>query len=177
MKAKKCRECAELFTPRTSLQVACSIKCALILQKKQAIKKAQKEKRDWYSENKTLGNWEAEAKKVFQKWVRLRDANLPCMACGTMTAKEWHGGHLYKAEIYSGVIFDERNVHKCCSKCNVFLGGNELNFRSNLEKKFGLEWVKSLEEDAHATRQKKYTKEELKSIKEIYQRRIKNEEY
>ena len=174
MKPKKCRECSEMFIPRNSLQVACSIKCALLLQKKKAIKQAQKEKRDWYSENKTLGNYEAEAKKVFQKWIRLRDSNIPCMACGTMTATEYHAGHLYKAEIYSGVIFDERNVHKCCKKCNVFLNGNELNYRKNLVKKFGEQWVNQLEEDAQATRNKKYTKEELIEIKKTYLNKLKN---
>ena len=32
---------------------------------------------------KTLSEYEAEAKKVFQKWVRMRDVDLPCISCGT----------------------------------------------------------------------------------------------
>jgi hypothetical protein len=37
--------------------------------------------------------------------VRLRDANENCISCGGNDKDLWDGGHLKKAEIYSGVIF------------------------------------------------------------------------
>jgi hypothetical protein len=31
---------------------------------------------------KTLSDYEKDAKKSFQHWIRLRDKNLPCISCG-----------------------------------------------------------------------------------------------
>lgn len=123
---------------------------------------------------KTLSDYEAEAKKVFQKWVRLRDIELDCISCGTQNPKLWHGGHFKKAEIYSGLIFDERNVHKQCSRCNVFLNGNEGEYRIGLVNRYGKEYVEQLESDSIIKRNYKYTKDELIQIKNLYNGKIKD---
>lgn len=122
---------------------------------------------------KTLSDYEAEAKKVFQKWVRLRDIELKCISCGTQNPKLWHGGHFKKSEIYSGLIFDERNVHKQCSRCNVFLNGNEGEYRIGLVNRYGKEYVEKLEADSIIKRNYKYTKDELIQIKNLYNGKIK----
>lgn len=122
---------------------------------------------------KTLSQYEAEAKKSFQKFIRLRDANENCISCGTNHSDIWDGGHFKKAEIYSGVIFDEQNCRKQCAKCNRFLGGNELNYRSGLITRIGEESVLELEKRASDSRQYKFTKDELISIKKKYDLKIK----
>lgn len=122
---------------------------------------------------KTLGQYEAEAKKVFQKWVRIRDKDLPCVSCGTTKAKDWHGSHFYSANLYSGLIFDERNVHKSCDYCNVFLHGNLLEYRKGLIERYGLNYVESLETESVNKRVYKYTKQELIDIKNLYSEKIK----
>jgi hypothetical protein len=127
-------------------------------------------KSDLRDKLKTLSQFEADAKKVFQKWIRLRDEGKECISCGTTNPKMWHAGHFRKAEIYSGLIFDERNVHRQCSKCNVFLNGNESEYRLGLVKRFGNEFVEELEIDANLTRNKKFTKDELIEIKIKYQK-------
>ena len=138
------------------------------------LKSFDKAKTKQMKENvKTLSQYEAEAKKVFQKWVRLRDVDLPCISCGTQNPKLWHGGHFKKAEIYSGLIFDERNVHKQCSRCNVFLGGNEGEYRIGLVNRYGNEYVEQLEADSIIKRNYKYTKDELIEIKNVYNEKIK----
>ena len=126
---------------------------------------------------KTLSQYESDAKKEFQKWVRLRDKDLPCISCNTLNPKMWHGGHFKKAEIYSGLIFDERNVNRQCSRCNVFLGGNEGEYRIGLVNRFGEDFVKQLEDDSQRLRNYKYTKDELIEIKNKYQQlnKLKNE--
>lgn len=118
---------------------------------------------------KTLSQYESDAKKEFQKFIRLRDADLPCISCGA-TDTVFHGGHFYKAEIYSGLIFDERNCSKQCAKCNTYLGGNENNYRLGLIQRKGVPFVLQLDADAIKLRDYKYTKQELIDIKNHYKK-------
>jgi hypothetical protein len=136
--------------------------------KQKASDKKQREKL------KTLSQLEAEARKYFQRYIRLRDQDKPCPSCGTYTADLWDGGHFYKAEIYSGLIFDERNCHKQCRKCNRFLGGNENNYRLGLIHRFSKEYVLQLDADAIQKRDYKYSREELLEIKAHYKQKIKS---
>lgn len=125
---------------------------------------------------KTLSDYENEAKKSFQKFIRLRDAGKPCISC--YKHKEFYdGGHFKKAEIYSGVIFHEMNCHAQCRKCNRFLNGNELNYRKGLIMRYGEEYANFVEDLANSTRIKKYTREELIYIKKKYDLMIKENKF
>ena len=165
MKDKKCKVCLNIYTPRIFAQSVCSPCCAIIHSKN--LKKI-KEQKEWKAEKailkdklKTLGQYEAEAKKAFQKWIRMRDDKKPCISCGIQQTDLWDGGHYKKAEIYSGVIFDENNCHRQCRKCNRFLNGNELNYRQGLIQRYGIEYADQIEQKANETRNYKFTKEEL----------------
>lgn len=136
--------------------------------KKQEVKKTREQK----EKLKTISNLIAEAKKPFQKYIRLRDQEKPCISCGTDYSDIWDGGHFYKAENYSGLIFDERNCRKQCRKCNNFLGGNENNYRLGLIKLEGIEYVKKLDEDAIRLKKYKYSRDEILSIKKHYQEKV-----
>ena len=144
-----------------------------------ARKRVEKEKRNKERENKekrkSIAQLVQEARKPFQRWVRKRDANKPCVSCGSVDSSIWDAGHFYKAEIYSGLIFHEDNVHKQCRKCNTYLNGNENNYRKGLEKRFGIDFLKELDNKANSLRSYKYTREELLSIKKEYQNKLKNE--
>jgi hypothetical protein len=170
IKPKTCRNCGEKFSPNKSTQVCCSYTCALNLARKKVIEEGFKELKE---KVKTLSQYEAEAKTVFQRWVRLRDKDKPCISCGVTVSSVWDGGHFKKAEIYSGVIFNELNTNRQCGKCNRYLGGNELNYRVGLIAKIGLEAVEQLEQLANETRKYKYSKDELIEIKKTYQTKIK----
>lgn len=122
---------------------------------------------------KSISRLIQEARVPFQKWIRLRDANYSCAACGDVKAEIWHGSHMYKAELYTGLIFDERNVHKCCNKCNVILSGNESAFITGISKRYGQEYVNGLKEDSYLKRTYKFTRQELYDIKKKYQKKIK----
>ena len=167
-----CRDCYVEFMTETDagklIIEKARLKASGIILKKQ--KQQDNEQRD---KLKTLSQFEAEAKRVFQKWIRKRDEGKPCISCGNYNPKQFDAGHFKKAEIYSGVIFDERNVHSQCSKCNRFLGGNELEYRAGLVNRFGEVFVLQLEADAIKLRNYKYTKEELKEIKETYLKKLK----
>ena len=124
-------------------------------------KEWQKEKRTLKTALKTLTQLEAEAKKSFQKFIRLRDKDKPCISCAIQWTDLWDGGHYKKAEIYSGVIFNEMNCHKQCRKCNRFLNGNELNYRQGLITRYGIDYANEIEQLANGTRQLKFTREQL----------------
>lgn len=166
MKNKKCKVCQTIFTPIQFAQCVCSPKCAMIHSKNL---KKQKEQREWNSEKKiikdkikTLSEYEKDAKKSFQHWIRLRDKNLPCISCGNSKTNDWAGGHFYSAGMYSGFMFDERNVHKQCNThCNKHLSGNLLEYRKGLIKRFGNAYVDELDSISDSKRNYKYTKAEL----------------
>ena len=141
-----------------------------------ASKKAKMVSAQTYNKEKKERKWELmstvqrinKAKQVFQKWIRKRDKDEACISCGTVSSDLWDGGHYLKAEIYTGVIFNEINVHKQCRKCNRFLGGNEAQYRIALCLKYGESKVAELEKLANETRQYRWSSEELKKIIDIY---------
>jgi hypothetical protein len=165
----RCLNCKSKFTPTYFLAKFCndekcldaSIKYARAKVKQNASKVWQKEKQSIKTALKTLTQLEAEAKKSFQKFIRLRDRDLNCISCGVKTTELWDGGHYKKAEIYSGVIFNEMNCHKQCRKCNRFLNGNELNYRLGLIARYGEQYANDIEQLANDTRQMKFTRDQL----------------
>ena len=180
-KQKKCRYCGTFFIPYKSTIKNCNdltcIKAFIeenqskierkTIQRKKEHKKALKESL------MSISELEKQAKTVFQKYVRLRDKDLPCISCGKLNCKDWAGGHYFPAGVYSGLIFDERNCHKQCnSHCNMYLSGNLINYRIGLIKRFGEDFVNELESEANEKRNYKYTRDELKEIKENFQGKI-----
>lgn len=177
IKLKKCKCCGNDFQPFRSTQKVCGYPCASILIKREQKQKYAKQqalehklmKLKFTAKHKTLSEYEAEAKKAFQRWIRERDKDCNCISCGSPTSKPfWDGGHFKKAELFSGVIFNEENCHKQCRKCNYFLNGNELAYRERLVIKIGAERVEALENLANETRMHKYTRDELIELKKKY---------
>jgi hypothetical protein len=133
------------------------------------IKKGWRERKVKLKEQtKKITDYENEAKKSFQLWIRQRDKDLQCISCGVKNTELWDGGHFFKAELFSGLIFDERNCHKQCRKCNRFLNGNELQYRKGLIERYGEPFVSELESISDANRVYKYSKTELIEIKNKY---------
>lgn len=183
VKQKKCKYCGGKYTPRTLLQKNCfKSECISKFYEENKSKiertttKRNKERKKALKESLlTITAFRNQVKTIFQKYIRLRDKDLPCISCGKLDCADWAGGHYFPAGVYSGLIFDERNVHKQCnSYCNMFKGGNLINYREGLIKRFGLEYVLQLESEADQKRVYKYTREELESIKSYYQGLIKN---
>lgn len=166
---RKCKYCLERYTPKYSTTEPCpKYECRLKHLEANTAKINRANKAIAQNEIKSYAQRLGEAKKVFQKWIRIRDKDKPCISCGTISSSVWDGGHFKKAELYSGVIFNEYNVNIQCGKCNRFLGGNELNYRTGLIAKIGEQAVLNLEHLAEMSRIKKYTNEELEQIKLKY---------
>ena len=150
LKQKSCKQCLQKFQPRSSLQVVCSIGCATKDAKekdrKARSKKVAKEKREYLNNDKAY--CKARAQKQFNKFIRLRDAVLPCISCGTKSA-QFHAGHYRPVGAWPMLRFEESNCHKQCSQCNNNKSGNLSEYRINLIKKIGLKQVEWLEGPHH----------------------------
>lgn len=141
--------------------------------KKVKSKKFQ-EKRKWKKENKSLRSLQNDARRVFQKFIRIRDKDKTCISCGTIYARQWDGGHYLKAEIYTGLIFDELNVHKQCDSCNRFKDGNIVEYRKGLSQRFSEVSVLELEKNSNYKRDYRFNRQELLGIENLYKYKIKN---
>lgn len=137
-------------------------------------KEKRKKSREKKESLKSIQRLIQEARKPFQKFIRLRDMNRGCISCNDVNAEIWDAGHYYKAELFSGLIFDESNCHKQCKKCNTFLNGNEAEYIKGLYERYGTEYVKSLTGKANAARKYKFSREELAEIKSYYRKKVRD---
>lgn len=145
----------------------------LISNKRKVEKEQKKKEREENQKNKSIQKLIQEARIPFQKYIRKRDANKACISCGTTKSDIWDAGHFYKAELYSGLIFSEGNVHKQCRKCNTYLSGNDGEYRKGILKRYGQDFLNELDKAAIEKRNHKYTREELIEIKKHYTQKLK----
>ena len=175
-KETKCKVCGCYFVKTiSSTQKVCSPKCAIILSKEQARKKKEKEERAERRERKaklkSRSEWLKDAQSVFNKFIRLRDKNEPCISCGKYHTGQYHAGHYRSVGACPELRFCELNVHKQCAPCNDHKSGNIIEYRINLVKKIGVDKVEWLERQDHEP--KKYTIEDCKEIIKYYKAKIK----
>jgi hypothetical protein len=170
---KKCRNCQDRFNPiRSTLEKYCQKdECirAMVCETKEKLWKQNKKKMK--EDIMTVQDYMKIAQQTFNKYIRLRDQGKNCISCGKKPKKE-NAGHFYSAGTHTAVRFNERNVHLQCEHCNTFLSGNLLNYREKLLIKLGFDEFERLSVDAMKTR--KYTREELKEIIELYKQKIKD---
>ena len=169
---KTCRVCRQPFEPRLPMQVVCGIDCARSLAisvrgkaEKQAAIKQRKADRERKERLKSRSELAREAQQAFNQWVRLRDADKPCISCGRHHEGQYHAGHYLSVGARPELRYEPLNVWKQCSPCNTHLSGNAVLFRQALVREIGLDRVEWLEGPHPA---KKYTADELRAIKAEY---------
>lgn len=179
MLRKKCNLCKEELDKSqfTSMRAKYCRKCLIIhkLEKRNEMT-LRSLNRSKVKKQKTVGiirlnDLKKEAQKQFNKFIRLRDKDLPCISCGKTEAKAWHAGHYWAMGMNSALRYSEENCHKQDDSCNVWKHGNLLNYRVGLVKKIGEERVKWLDENHNSV--KKWTREELEEVIETYKQKIK----
>lgn len=178
VKQKKCIICKELFTPYyTSAQRACGFACAEEVAKRKRVKDEAKQKqverknlREAKLKIKPRSKWLAEAQAVFNKFIRLRDKDEPCISCGRFHEGQYHAGHYRSVGSSPELRFNELNCHKQCSVCNNYLSSNAVNYRIGLVRKIGIKNVEALEGKHDPL---KLTIDEIKVIKEKYKLKCK----
>ena len=168
---KKCKNCKEGFESIHFNQKFCfKDECRNVWIQSEKDKQWKKEKAKKKVELMTLQDYIKIAQQVFNKYIRERDKGNVCISCQKKPLKE-NAGHFFNANNHWSVRFDERNVHLQCEHCNTYLSGNLIYYRENLIKKIGLEEFEKLSVKAKETR--KFSKEELKEIIEVYRNKLK----
>jgi len=152
MKIRSCRVCRAEFQPVKPLQKVCGYACALTLAaadrakaEKCAIVKDRKATKEALGRLKSRATWAREAQAAFNAWIRLRDADLPCISCGRHHQGQWHAGHYRSVGAAPELRFDVLNVHKQCAPCNTHLSGNITKYRAGLIDRMGVHVVEYLE--------------------------------
>ena len=168
----RCKNCKEKFEPVKFLQKYCfKSECIKVWVESENNKQWTKKKTQMKAELTTLSDYLKIAQVVFNKYIRVRDEGLNCISCD-LPPKKKNAGHYYSQGGHSSVRFNEDNVHLQCEHCNTFLSGNLLNYQIGIEKRIGGERLMILQAKAHDI--KKWDKEELKELIEIYKKKIKN---
>lgn len=178
VKQKTCKACGGKFRPSfNSTQVVCSPKCALAHApaNQQKARKAidQRERREIKVRKEKLksrADHLKEAQVVVNQYIRLRDADLPCVSCGRFHDGQWHAGHFRSAGGHPELRFEPLNIWRQCAPCNTHKSGDLVNYRAELVRRIGAEKVEWLEGPHEA---KRYTIEDLKAIKAEYRAKIK----
>ena len=162
---KKCRACKEPFEPFNSMAKACSVPCALTLVADDRAKANRKEVRELKQAHRDTDKswWIKKVQVEFNKFIRGRDKDLPCISCGEVRPDlKYDAGHYRSCGAAPELRFEELNCHRQCSyKCNQTMTGNIIEYRKGLIKKIGqenLDWLEGPHEP------KKYTVADLKEL-------------
>ena len=168
---KKCRGCGEKFRPSPALRRAsvCSPECGLVvgreLNRKSAEAANRKRRREFRDKDRPFHVKEAQI--AFNKFIRTRDFDKPCISCGRFHNGQWHAGHYRTTAAQPALRFNELNCHKQCAPCNNHKSGNITEYRIDLVKRIGVGLVEWLEIDHKQP--SKWTIPELKAIRKYYQ--------
>lgn len=155
----RCKSCKTKFVSRFFLQKFClqTEQCKIDATQYGIAEVKKKSEQDWKKEKKVLKeklkthkDYLRDLQTIFNTYIRLRDANLSCVSCGTANCEEFHAGH-YIASTFQYLRFNEFNVWKQCSRCNTYLRGNTVPYRIELIKRIGLQEVEKLESSRHKT--------------------------
>jgi hypothetical protein len=121
---------------------------------------------------KTIPDLTKEAQAAFNQFVRLRDAQKPCICCGRPLGEGDVGG-AYDCGHYRSVgsaphlRFNEANAHAQRKQCNRYGAGRAVDYRVGLIQRIGLVAVEALENE---NRVHKWQREELIEIRDKYRR-------
>ncbi len=175
IKPKACKHCGAKFTPARPLQRVCGHLCAMAVGRAATEKKQRKEAaaerkatREKLQAMRKRPELLALAQTAINAWVRLRDADQPCISCSKPPSHEpnaWDAGHYRSVGSAPHMRFVEDNIHKQCKHCNQYLSGNHVAYRAGLIERIGLRAVELIEADQTL---RKYTREGLVEIAKHY---------
>jgi hypothetical protein len=153
VKTKRCKQCKkkhnendgkfDMYSPPSSLGFFCNHDCAvdfLIANPKKRKQEYDKQiRKNNIADKKSLlskMDWVKKVQIQFNKFIRLRDKDDPCISCGIMDWEikqmdfgKWDCGHFRSRGAAKQLRFDETNAHKQCKSCN----GGSAHFAYKLE--------------------------------------------
>ncbi len=187
---RKCRcGCGQPIPGNDSLRTAATGECAIkIVRADRAKDRAKQEKaerkdlRERKKAIKPLSTLCKEARKIIQKWARLRDSQYgACICCGIARIDD--GAHLFPVGTKyrtARLSLNPDQIHGACSACNRFVGGgNILGYHAGLESRYGPQKLPELQELKRRADHKEdapLTKDEVTEIKRQYSAMIRSYE-
>ena len=135
------------------------------------LEKARAEKKEY----KSLGWLLINTRTICHDYIKLRDKGKPCVSCNQPWSKDHQAGHWKKAELFSTLKFDERNIHNQCEGCNLFNDGNVQEYGNRIHLRIGREGKKELEHLAELDKQInfKWDRLQLVETRDYYKAKIK----
>jgi len=118
---------------------------------------------------KTAGQLIKKLQIVFNAYIRERDKDKPCISCGKYVEKK-DAGHFFAVGGYSGLRFDEDNVHGECPYCNRYDESHLIGYAENLKIKIGEQDYQALKDRAADYKKNgyKFGRVELREMIEKY---------
>jgi hypothetical protein len=169
-----CKDCFVTWTFSTPEGME-NMKSARITGKKRSDKEIKKEERERKENNKSIAQLKQEARRPFQKLIRIRDHGKNCVCCHRplpFDIGSFDAGHFLKAEVYSGLIFHPDNVHGQTVYCNKYSDGNELGYLGGILNRIGEERVDNLQSIKNKLKDYEWSREELNNIKKHYNKEL-----
>lgn len=173
----RCKVCKRQFEKFRPTQIVCGPECSIkhtqaLKDKKGRVEAKQvraidKKRREAL---KSRSAWLKDAQVAFNAFIRVRDADEPCISCGRYHDGAFDAGHYRSVGAMPGLRFNELNCHKQCVPCNQHKAGNIVEYRLRLIKKIGIEAVDSLEKDWPPA---KLTIDDIKGIRDEYRAKLK----
>lgn len=120
---------------------------------------------------KTRREWMADLQRVFNRFIRLRDQDKPCISCGRFHSGKYDAGHYLSVGGHPELRFHEDNVHRQCVPCNQHKSGNSIEYRLGLIERIGIERVEFLERKDHPPL--KLSADDIKDLIRFYKAKIK----
>jgi len=185
MQTRRCAQCRKKIPASdaviTRLKSFCSMEHLIEYTKSQkakqfASKAIRKEAKTRKEKLKTRSEWQRDAQRAFNEYIRVRDRGKPCVSCGAYIGSSGHGsdcdaGH-YRSRGSAPLEFHTHNVHAQCKKCNRHLGGNIVEYRKGLVRRIGVEKVEAIESD---NRVRHYTITDYKRIIKLAKKAVRRE--
>jgi hypothetical protein len=186
IKPRNCRcGCGQTIPDGNTLRKAATIECAMKLAKAATAKKERKaateariKTRADKARIKPLTTLCKEARRLVQKWCRLRDERYGvCICCGVARIDDGAHFHPVGSKYRTARIsLNPDQIHGACSACNRFVGGgNMLGYIAGLAERYGPEKLLELTElkrRADSGEDAPLTKEEVTATKAHYSKLI-----
>jgi len=123
----------------------------------------------------TVGKIKKKLQIVFNKYIRERDIDKPCISCGKFFPDK-DAGHFFATQGYDGLRFDEDNVNGECKGCNRFDESHLIGYTHNLPNRIGEDNYQALRDKALEYKKSgnKFYRHELLELIEVYKEKIKS---
>ena len=168
----RCKHCREKFEPKHFNQKYC-FKPECVKAWVTSAKKSnwRKEKKKLKTQLETVQSLTKKAQRYFNAYIRLRDKDQNCISCDKKLTGKFDAGHYFSSGGHKILTFNEDNVHGQCVRCNRDLHGNLLQYQIGIAQRIGSERLFKLHEQANTV--KKFTRDELRNVIEIYKQKVK----